>query len=271
MYSDMRISTLLKPAVMMSVAIALGTSCAYAEEDSIATDRPDFVESSDVVGLGRQQIEIGLSLEKDEAAGEKVRTFTTPALLRLGFEKSWEARIETDGLTRARTTDSSGSTTERGASDVAVGVKLHLQDGEGGSPGMALLLHLDFDSGSAAFRGNGLRPSLRAVAEWELSDKTSLGVMPGIVFDRNDQHRFTSGILAATYGVQLTPVVHGFVEIAGQQIAKVKDGGNVITYDTGISCLLGNNTQVDAAISIGANDIAPDWNAGIGFSHRFGK
>ena len=87
--------------------------------DSITTDRPDFVESSDVVGRGRVQIETGLGFERNEADGLKTRTRSTPTLLRLGFRDDMEFRVETDGLLRTRTQDqATGLTqTERGTAD----------------------------------------------------------------------------------------------------------------------------------------------------------
>jgi hypothetical protein len=64
---------------------------------------------------------------------------------------------------------------------------------------MAWLAHVDLDTGSTAFRGQGLRPSLRFVAEWDLPDDMSIGVMPGLVADKaEDGSRFTAGIFAVT-------------------------------------------------------------------------
>lgn len=249
----------------------LACSLAYAAQENISSDRPDFVESSDVVGIGRQQLEAGFSLERSIIQDEEIRTFTTPLLLRLGLSDTCEARIETDGWANISTHDLYGTTRETGLSDISLGLKLHLQDNSALLPAVAVLLHLDIDSGSTYFRGNGLRPSLRTVAEWELSKTTSIGVMPGIIFDRNNQHDFTSGMLAATYGVQINPMLHGFLELAAQQIAKSEDGGNIITYDSGLSYMINKNTQIDTIFSVGANKNSPDWTIGFGFSHRFGN
>jgi hypothetical protein len=50
-----------------------------------------------------------------------------------------------------------------------------------------VLAHADLPSGSRALRGEGVRPSLRVSAEWDLPADLSLGVMPGIAVDRNAQ------------------------------------------------------------------------------------
>ncbi len=244
---------------------------AYADEETIITDRPDFVESSDVVGNGKMQIEVGLNVERNNDAGVKEQTSTTPTLIRAGLSDRWELRMETDGLVRQRTSINGNDETVNGYSDIALGVKWHFTDANTSShaPSTAWLFHIDMDTGSSAFRGVGLRPSLRFVAEWDLPDDTGIGIMPGIVYDKNDQHRFISGIMAVTYGKQWTPNLHSFIEIAGQQLAKNSDGGNFVTADTGLSYLLSKTIQVDASIQRGLTNDTPDWSGGVGFSMKF--
>jgi hypothetical protein len=244
---------------------------AAAAQDAISTDRPDFVESSDVVGRGRVQLETGVAFERDRAATATLRTLTTPTLLRLGTGDRWELRFETDGRTEASYRDALMQAQVRGWSDLAIGIKWRQQaaDAERHRPGIAVLVHVDLDSGSVAFRGEGLRPSLRAVWEWELAADAALGIMPGIVYDRVAGHRFVNGLLAATYSRPLAPRLRGFLEVAGQQLAAARNGGCVVTYDAGLTYLLGVNAQLDAAASRGANEHSPDWSWGAGVSLRF--
>jgi hypothetical protein len=241
---------------------------ALAAEEAISTDRPDFVESSDVVGRGHFQIETGFQSERSSDAGITTRTRTTPTLLRFGVSDSIEMRLETDGYTHA----SSQGQSVNGYSDLSLGAKWHQQDGdeEKGAPGIGWLAHLDIDTGSPAFRGNGVRPSLRMAAEWDLPHDYSIGVMPGIVADKTaDGHRFAAGILAVTVGKQWAPAWRTFVEIAGQQIAAKKYGGSVVTFDAGATYLVNNSTQLDVAVSRGLNDTSPDFVWGVGLSIRF--
>lgn len=242
--------------------------------DTITPDRPDFVESSDVVGRGRVQIETGFISERNDADGLKTRTRSTPTLLRLGFSDDIEFRVETDGFLRTRVQDTATGVTqtERGFADTALGFKWRMQEGDEtkGQAGMAWLVHVDIDSGSAAFRGQGLRPSLRFVAEWDLPQDFSIGVMPGIVADKNDEgHRFASGMFAVTVGKALSPAWHGFVEIAGQQLASRRNGGNVVSFDFGASYLVNDSLQLDIAASRGLTRDTPDFQWGAGLSFRF--
>jgi len=240
--------------------------------DAISTDRPDVVESSDVVGRGRVQIETGLQSERDVDGGITTRTRTTPTLLRIGIQDALELRIETDGRTLARSEAPGASSGRVGWADVAFGVKWHVQDGDEaqGLPGMAWLLHLDADTGSSAFRGQGIRPSLRFVGEWDLPHEMSVGVMPGLVMDRNaDGKRFVAGILAVTLGKVWTPAWRTFVELAGQQIASKSNGGSVVTFDAGATYLVNDSLQLDVSLSRGLTRESPDFAWGVGVSLRF--
>ena len=237
-------------------------------DEGIATDRPDFVESSDVVGRGRLQIETSIAGERSKLDGLRIRGLATPTLLRFGISEDVELRLETDG----RLSIKAGPTRERGWADTAIGFKWHLQDGDESRsrPGVALLVHADLASGSGAFRGQGTRPSLRATFEWELADGYSFGLMPGLYQDRNDNgRRYTGGILAATLGKQLGENWRGFVEIAGQQLASAKNGGKLLTFDTGTTYLLSPSLQIDAAISLGLNKQSPDFQWTTGVSVKF--
>ena len=81
-------------------------------EYTVIPDRPDFVESSDVVGKGRVQLETSVAWERDRAGAVKTRLASTPTLLRIGTGEDWELRFETDGRLRLRT-DEAGVTTRQ--------------------------------------------------------------------------------------------------------------------------------------------------------------
>lgn len=72
----------------VGAVLAVASIAAHAEaEEPIKTDRPDFVESSDVVGKGRFQVETSFAFERNKDAGVRDRTTTTPTLLRFGTGK----------------------------------------------------------------------------------------------------------------------------------------------------------------------------------------
>jgi hypothetical protein len=256
----------LHPFRIATLAVGALLCAAAHADDGIETDRPDFVESSAVVGAGRFQVETGLTSDRRSSAGITTRSLATPTLFRYGIGETAELRLETDGYTRERT----GTTTERGWSDLSLGIKWHVLEGEGTTPGVAWLLHVDTATGSKAFRGAGLRPSLRAAIEWDLPEDYSLGVMPGVYVDRNDDgKRFTGGIFAATFGKAWSPRWHSFVEVAGQQLASRRNGGNLVTLDTGLAFAPTPTLQFDIEFAHGLTSAAPDFESGAGVSIKF--
>jgi hypothetical protein len=245
---------------------------AAEEKDEIVTDRPDFVESSNVVGKGRFQIETSFALDRNKADGIKDRSYSTPTLLRFGVSDTLELRFETDGRVRA-TSDNLATgmrTTENGYADVALGVKWHMADAQGASPSLGVLAHVDLDTGSRAFRASGKGGSLRLAAEWELPDEFSLGVMPGVAWQHNDDgERYTSAIFGLVLGKSWTEQFRTFVEYSAPQIARSRNGGSVTTFDIGAAYLLTDTVQVDTALSRGLNKNTPDWSWTVGLSVKF--
>lgn len=260
--------------LVAAIHAALAVSAAFADDDNdIATDRPDFVESSQVVGKGVFQFETGIVRERDRSDGIKTTLRSTPTLLRYGLSDSLEIRLETDGALRQTVTGPTGSDTSRGTGDASIGLKWHLRDADAasGRPSLALLAHLDLDSGSSEFRAAGTVPSVRMVAEWELGGDASFGVMPGLAYQKDDASgkRYWSGILAATYSRPLVGPLRGFVEVAGQELKSKRHGGSIVTFDTGVAYAIDSDTQLDLSINLGLNRDTPDRAIGIGFSRRF--
>ncbi|MRW94307.1 transporter [Duganella sp. FT80W] len=257
------IATLLIPPLLAQAA---------DEKDQIITDRPDFVESSNVVGAGRFQIETSVAMDRNKANGIKERSYSTPTLLRFGLSDNLEARIETDGRMRVITDDLNTGThsTENGYADVSLGVKWHVADEQGARPSMGILAHVDLDSGSGPFRAAGRGGSLRLAAEWELPDEMGLGIMPGIAWQHNDNgERYTSGIFGIVLGKNWSERCRTFIEYSAPQIARSGNGGMVTTFDVGASYLLTDTMQVDTALSRGLNKNTPDWSWTVGLSLKF--
>lgn len=249
---------------------ALLVVSATAVADPIATDRPDFVESSNTVGAGRWQIETSIAYESDKQGGVEANTWSTPTLLRIGMGDYLEARIETDGLLSQDLDGNGVDDSNSGFADTAVGLKWHVPGSEDSGPSIGVLLHADLDSGSSDFRGDGVRPSLRVVAEWELGDRMSLGIMPGVISDKDDQgERFTAGIMGAVVGYSINDCSRVFAEVAAEQIAAESHGGDVVNFNIGTAHLLSDDAQVDLAASFGLTDETPEWALTVGYSVRF--
>jgi len=250
-------------------AALLCAGAAAADDEAIVTDRPDFVESSSVVGRGVFQFETSVAAERGRrgADGARTRTYSTPTLLRYGVSDTLELRLETDGRLVER---GGGNGNSSGYGDVALGVKWHALDEAGGRPSLGFLLHADIDSGSAPFRGHGVRPSLRMAAEWELPDGYALGVMPGVFADRRDDGaRYGGAIFGIVLGKSWSERFRSFVELSAPRIAHGRDGGSVLTFDVGGAWLIGQRWQLDTALSRGLNRHTPDLSVTLGISGRY--
>lgn len=267
----MTVTTRLPSRTILSlllVCAALPHGAHAADDDSIATDRPDFVESSNVVGKGRFQVETSIGMDRSKSAGVREQAWATPTLLRYGISENLEVRLESDGLIRQRISDASTGLTyrERGTGDLSLGMKWHAMDAVGTMPSVGVLLHADLDSGSTAFRGNGTRPSARMVAEWDLASEMSLGVMPGIGYDRDAGGTF--GILGVVLGKGWSDKFRSFIELSSPRIAKRADAGTEASATVGVAYLITNNCQVDSAVSRGLNNRTPDLSMTVGLSFK---
>src|SRR5262247_1179263 len=81
--------------LLVILAAAPGQAQTSQPDPELVTDRPDFTESSEVVGRGVLQVESGLTLEQPD---DSVRQVTLPQLLfRFGLGSRVELRLASDG------------------------------------------------------------------------------------------------------------------------------------------------------------------------------
>lgn len=245
---------------LLPIAMLLCASLPVWADDAISPDRPDFTNGPEVMAAGRFQLETSGAWQRDGST----RLRSTPTLLRLGVGHDLELRLETDGALRQRTPGASG----RG--DLALGAKWLMQDGDENKPAMGWLAEVQTPSGSGPFKGHGLRPAVSFLVQWALPAGYSLGTMAGLVADRDDaDQRFTAAVLSASLGISLGDKLHAFAELAGQQLASARHGGNVVTAGTGLAWQASPDLQLDTAVFHGLNHSTPDWAWTVGLSARF--
>lgn len=231
--------------------------------DPIDTDGPDFVESSEVVPMGRFQYEVDLTGVRNRATSASPSTLT-PALLKWGIAENLELRIAPDGYQR--------QAGRSGWGDTAIGLKWHAQDRDAaaGKPAVSWILHFDAPTGSSAFRGSGVRPSLRSVITWELPGDYALGLMPGVKYDaREDGHRYAAGIFGAVLNRKLSDRLRVFVESSMPQVAPRVDGGVLANWDVGAAYLVTDDTQIGVRTGVGANHNSPKGYLLLELAQRF--
>ena len=72
-----------------------------------------------------------------------------------------------------------------------------------------------------------------------------------------------------TLGKSWTPIWRTFIELASQQLASRVNGGSIVTFDAGVTCLISESLQLDLSASRGLNATTPDFQWGVGISVRF--
>jgi hypothetical protein len=261
-----RLSSIIAITLAMSIQQA---SANEALEGALVTDRPDAAESSETVGKNRFQMEAGFGVTQEKSAGATARSYGFPTLLRYGIVDPLEARIEGE---IANFQTATGQATQRGFTDFAVGLKGHFVDNSGAVPSFGALVHLGLPTGNDDFSSNGVEPSGKVLADWELPGGFELGTNVGMDVPVRDAvgDKFARLLYAAAIGRNIPGTgerLRMFVEGQGS-VALKKGKTDEHTFDTGLSLLLTRNVQLDLSTQIGLNADAADLAGGLGISFR---
>ncbi|MFC3457088.1 transporter [Massilia haematophila] len=256
--------------------LALGCAGAAAQEqgaqdEPIASGRPDFVESSEGIGKGRVQLETGLLSERARGDAGREHTLSTPTTLRVGVSETLELRVESDGrsVLHSRDAASGARTTQAGYADSTIGLLWHVADARGSLPSTGVLVDATLPTGSRLLRGEGVRPSLRVVGSWDLPGDMQLSVMPGLAVEHEDEGgRYTHGLFGIGLEKRFDARLRGVAELALPQIASSRHGGTQASAGIGLGWLLTHDCEIDTMFSRGLNHNTPYASFTVGLSIR---
>jgi hypothetical protein len=231
---------------------------------ALVTDRPDFTESSDVVGRGVVQIETGSSFESDGEGGAATRTLTMPqALARIGLGRRVELRLGSDGFVAQSLGVGSDGARTSGYADAEVGVKVRLVEGVAGFD-MAVIPMMSMPTGRTGFSSEGYDPTLKITWAHDL--------MAG--FGLSGNFNFASTTEAGNRNTERTVSLsldHDFGKAWGaywESYGTFAGGACACTVNSGITRAVGPNMQADIEVGRGVTSSAPDWFVGVGFAIR---
>lgn len=235
----------------------------------LVTDRPDFTESSDVVGRGIVQLEMGSTFESNTVDGDRDRTVSTPlALVRLGLSKRLELRFSTDGYIVDSLRTGFGQATVKGGADIEVGAKFVLSNGTA-TRGiqLALIPMASLPTGSDTMSSATVDPTLKFT--WAKDLPNSFGLSGNYNVSRlgDDLGRYTEHALSLSLGHDLAGGWAGYWETYGF-MPKGRPGSTAWTVNTGVTHGIGGNAQVDLEVGRGVTAAAPDWFVGVGVGIR---
>lgn len=258
-----------------SLQIAASAYAAPADanvNDYINPDRPGIADGSNVVGAGRFQIETGLQQEYRSSDGGHARRLFLPTLLRFGFHKNFEFRVEGNTYIMMKAYDpAQGTTRNEGTAPTSIGVKYHIVDSEGVQrPSVGAILRVFPPSGSRSLRTAHATGDFRLAADWDFAPQWSLNPNVGVAAYEDDTQRpYTAGLLAATLNFNPSKVLNFFID-TGIQFPEAKRGRASIILDIGAAYVIGQDTQLDFSVgSRAAGTTPPRLFLSAGISMRF--
>lgn len=245
------------------------------EPDLINPDRPGIADGSGVIGRRRIQIEAGVQKEFRSDGGATEHTLFTPALLRIGINDAWEARVEGNFYTWDQTRDSKlGVMRTDGYAPFSVGFKYHWQDSKGiKHPSLGTIGRVFVPSGSGAFQSHRFQGDVRLAADWDLTPSGNWSLNPNVgvgQYDDGDTGTFTTALFALTVNYfNKSKTINPFID-AGVTAPEEKHGRTSAIIDGGIAYIIGQNLQLDASVGtgiLGRTPPHPFWSVGISIRH----
>lgn len=245
-------------SLMVVVSLSM-PSLAMAQSGSIETDRPDQTESTGLATVGHLQLEHGVAYEREGGVALVAHPST---LFRIGVTERFEARAVLEPVTMA----ADGSPSVGGVRPMEFGFKAGLWRSDDGASAVSLVAHLQLPHlASPSFRGSRAAPLMRLTAATPLGENWKLGVNAGMEWDVGGGP--ASAIYTAAVGSSLTDAIGWYGEVYGF----IPDDGSASDHrvNAGITWLLNDDLQLDAAVGMGMTTVPKPWFIGIGISYRF--
>jgi hypothetical protein len=242
-------------------------------EEPLRTDRPDFTETSVTVGYGVAQLETGYTYTFDDDGNSSTRSHSYPeSLLRVGMLAEWfEFRIDWN-YAEERVNEFGGPVTSNsGAEDLGLGMKIALTPQECVLPETALILQMTVPTGSSAFTADEVLPGFNFLYGWDINDDWSTGASTQMnrAVDDVTGDAYVEFAQSWTVGRGWTDRVSSYAEwyVLAPCSADTNHAENY--FDSGFTVLLSDDVQWDIRAGVGLNGAADDYFVGTGLSIRF--
>lgn len=236
-------------------------------DEPLISDRPDFTESSSVVGLGVLQIESGYTYSYENSSVPSRGHSYPEALFRLGLFAEWlEFRcgaglreLETNGVRLS------------GAEDLYFGCKIGLTPQDGWRPEMALVPQMTLPTGSNVNTSGHVLAGANWLYGWDLSDRLSTAGSTQFnrAIDDDTSRSFTEWAQSWTVGFAWTEKLGSYTEYFGFYPTGADSVSPTHYFNGGFTLSLNNDMQLDIRGGKGLNDPADDYFLGTGLVLRF--
>ncbi len=231
---------------------------AVGQVGSIETDRPDQTESTALTPVGHLQVEHGVAYEREGGVSIVAHPST---LFKIGVASRFEARAVVEPVTVA----ADGAPTVGGILPMEFGFKAGLWQSDDEASAVSFILHLQMPHlASSSFRTSRVAPLARLTAATPLAEDWELGVNLGMEWDGGGGP--TAAIYTAAVGSSITNAIGWYGEVYGF----VPDDGSGSDHrvNGGVTWLVNDDLQLDAALGMGINTEPKPWFIGVGVSYR---
>lgn len=262
-------------SILSAVLLLLAPGAALAG-DGLVTDRPDQAETSETVGAGHIQIEVGGDAEMGSTDGGPITRVRTPSKLRFGLTERWEVHLESDLLGLDVSDDGSGIGTARsGISDFDVGFKWNFfapdEQLPTGVPSVAVLGAVSGPFGSEGFGAGTPVSTLLLIADFDLPGEFGLGTNLGLALPLEAGGGLNPGYrYAAAFSHPLAPIstrVDAYFEFYGEG-GFAREDESLLALDSGFTYMVVPVMQLDVYLRAGVLADRPLMGGGVGVSYR---
>lgn len=240
----------------------------------LASDRPDFTESSTNVKKGHLQFESGYTYFHDRAGRSTQQDHSCPELLlRYGIFADWLELRRGQNFAHTLLQVDQPSRTDAGAQDLYLGLDVALFERRGFMPELKFNLQTFVPTGDDAYTGKQMLPGINVLYGWDLSkDKWTLRESSQINRRANNLNGYYwESAQSLTTGVGLTEKLGLYLESFALFPSGAHDPaiGPQYYLDGGFTYLLRENLPLDIGAGPGLNRNATDFFTGAGFLVKF--
>ena len=234
------------------------------DAEPIATDRPDFTESSTTVGAGVAQIEAGYTYTRNSNDNRHGHSCGEP-LLRVGVYADWlELRAAL-----APATDIVNGDSVSGVEDLYLGIKLGLTAQSDWLPEVAIVPQMTVPTGHASFTAGRTLPGCNLLYGWDVTEtfSTAGSTQVNLAVDGTDS--YVEWAQSWTVAVALAENVGLYTE----WFAILPESSSAVASEHylngGFTWQPNDDVQWDIRAGTGLNEAAADFFCGVGLSVRF--
>jgi len=252
-------STLLggMPAAAVLSNVSRTAPTGQGEEPQVQPDRPDVTNAAYTMPKGLVEMEVGAQHSRVQVAGQST---ATPVSIRAGVAHWFEARIDSDGLTRDKETEKT-STQFPG---LTVGGKFRLWAPRDGAPVIAVMPGVALPWGRTG--GGGTDFLVRVITGGDLPRRFHLDVNYGLGAIAADQGgHFVQQMASASANVGAGKHWNPYAEV--YWYSKLEpDGPPAVSLDAGAIYTINERFAIDGGVAFGLTSVVNGPSAFSGLS-----